>query len=121
MTPEAMRVVIAEECGIRLGQYYCSVCRECVPIETVTSGGYHEKCGGVASRDIPNYPEDLNACAEMRKCVPPGRWYEFKRVLRMVTLRDGLEGSDLEDRLINSTAPQHCESFLRAIGKWVEE
>lgn len=54
------------------GHYYCSGCRQCVPIEEVTSGGYHENCqiGGKIDNGIPHYTTSpADALEVLKKCA----------------------------------------------------
>ena len=60
---------------------------------------------------------DLNACAEMRKCVPEGKRTMYTLILCEVC---GNAPQALWN-WTNATAPQHCETFLRVMGKWVEK
>ena len=58
-----------------------------------------------------------HACAEMRKCVPEGKRVEYALILCEVCSG----GPKPVWGMANATAPQHCETFLRVMGKWVGE
>ena len=98
MTPEAMRVAINEFLGATDANPSCAD-KECC-------------CHG-----FKNYPEDLNACAEMRKCVPEGKRYSYGMMLRQVAGKKGDGGWGESD----ATAEQHCETFMRVMGIWRDE
>ena len=57
---------------------------------------------------LPNYPEDLNACAEMRKSLSADelRAYGFH-------LMDILETEDLTRWIFDALPVQHCHAYLR--------
>lgn len=125
MKTEEQRIAIAEACGRKPGAYYCGHCRECVPIETVTSGGYHNKCGGPVHLDLPNYLNDLNAMHEAVKTLPCEQYeddecgftWNLARVIYGNNKQDGFDFRDMQE----ATASQRAEAFLRTIGKWIEE
>lgn len=69
--------------------------------------------------DIPDYLNDLNAMHSAEKMLTKHQWDEYERVLRLVC--DGCsyyEGAGKE--LLNATAAQRAEAFLRTLGKWGE-
>jgi hypothetical protein len=85
--------------------------------------------GNTISRGIPNYYGDLNAIHEAEK-IFHGMDYQFKNKYAG-TLASILEAEVLKSdpncipdvvgfEWIHATAPQRCEAFLKAIGKWSE-
>jgi len=105
MTPEAMRIAIAEACRWkpdRRGHWKSP------------HGNCHDDIDG-----LPNFPENLDACAEMRKCVPKGKRQEYGIVLVDLVARD--LGDEWVWNVADATAAQHCETFLRVMERWVEE
>ena len=58
-----------------------------------------------------------HACAEMRKCVPEGKRAEYALTLGEICGKSGDMGWGEAD----AKPEQHCETFLRVMGKWVGE
>lgn len=72
---------------------------------------------------IPNYPADLNACAEMEKTINEEQQrFEYWRQLHNVTKPEGYEpkpGCDAHTwGFITATARQRAEAFLRMKLLW---
>lgn len=63
---------------------------------------------------IPEYLNDLNAMHEAEKCLSTS-----ERVVYYGTLW-GLVGGNKKFSVINATAEQRAEAFLKTIGKWEE-
>ena len=105
MTPERMRVKIAEACGITVGE--CS-CADNPHIDVATR------------KHLQNYPGDLNACHEMEnhayKHQPSGWLTKYNDAIYEVCSRAQYPSWNP----ICSTAPQRCEAFLRTLGLWEE-
>lgn len=126
MTPEEINREIAEFCGRKPGAYYCSTCRECVPIKEVTSGGYHDECSCRVHLDLPNYFEDLNAMHEAESII-----YDAPETLKNDMLRKCYyhnlvaickrAGWKFAYREFRAAAPQRSEALLRTIGRWKEK
>lgn len=117
MTPEAMRVAIAEACGIRWKEEF--VYGEDVSSEKwfrITFPDGRECCSISVSIKLPDYPNDLNACAEMRKCVPEGKRAEYALTLGEICGKSGDMGWGEAD----AKPEQHCETFLRVMNLWKE-
>lgn len=86
---ERLNVLIAERCGIEPGKYRCPECKT-IPIEEVTSGGYHTVCWNKAARHIPEYTSDLNACAQMEATLGLGQYEAFEEALNwLIKLNPG--------------------------------
>jgi hypothetical protein len=73
----------------------------------------------------PDYPNDLNACAEMREAMEPTQRILFIQtlgldVLKLCPLAGDYWMAQEGDcwAILNATAAQHCEAFLRTLGKW---
>lgn len=80
---------------------------------------------------LPNYPLDLNACAEFEKTLEPFEWSDYTMAIRRIIQRDCnkpecyVPGSDRSQLIADfwfyhATALQRCEAFLRTRGLWVE-
>lgn len=121
MTPERMRIRIAEYLDSFTG-YYCPRCRECVGI---TKDGEHLVCGTAAYHDSPNYPKDLDACFQMASDLPKHLRGDFEAwlidIVKVVSVpHAGLSTGDLF-KLVNATAMQRCEAFLKTVELWEDE
>lgn len=104
VTPEAMRMRIAESQGI----------------EVLLPRGIMGRKKGWGDGDwnmLPDYPNSLDACAEMRKCVPEGKRFEYAMTLAEICCKSGDTGWGEAD----ATAPQHCETFCRVMDLYVED
>lgn len=63
---------------------------------------------------IPDYLNDLNACAEFEKTLPDDVRMSYGKQLQRVLLASAEENA----WLISATARQRCEAFLRTKGLW---
>jgi hypothetical protein len=103
MKPEAQRIAIAEACGLHV---------------IMSVFGLVDQIGCL----VPDYLNDLNAMHEAEKMTfnNSDLWISFIDCLCDAT---GAVNCSMVDALIitnHATAAQRAESFLRAIGKWVE-
>jgi len=71
------------------------------------------------AREIPDYHSSLDACAEFRKSLT-----DDQKLLYTVHLSAAVGASDYswqqDWKIVDATAPNHCEAFLRLHGKWEE-
>ena len=116
MTPEQQRIAIAEACGWK----------------NVDAGagrvwGFTTRHKGTPSEsdvcvDVPNYPFDLNAMHEAEKVLTQDQMIDYSRhVGKSVTSHlPASRAAWMDFQLINVTASQRAEAFLRTIGKWEE-
>jgi hypothetical protein len=140
MSPEAQRIKIAEACGwtgIRMSNrwQYSDDPANPQDLSGLSPAPHHYS-------HIPNYPADLNACAEMRKVLTPDQRRDYAAWVEAVVENaqweaagkpaKGLDRQLCENTgdphgtcnyghlaaLLDATAPQHCEAFLRTIGQW---
>ena len=69
----------------------------------------------------PDYPNDLNAMNDACKCLTINQRVMFYGHLYAITQRQ-FEGESDEDSysfaLVNATASQRAEAFLRSVSKW---
>ncbi len=72
---------------------------------------------------IPDYPGDLNAMHEAEKAAfgSSNLWQKFVFELLEISGGSGLSELDGLCCLVQSTARQRAEAFLRTIGKWKDE
>lgn len=84
-----------------------------------SSKGYPDEVKKVLA-PVPNYYEDLNLCAEFRKSVPKNLRLRYSNSLRdIITEKNG--GWTYDYEVIDASAPQHCEAFLRTLNLWKDE
>lgn len=69
--------------------------------------------------DRDDFDIDLNACAEMRKKLTATQQRDYGFHIQMITGKHHLDFANMF-YLIDATAAQHCEAFLRTIWKWKE-
>ena len=109
MTDEEMRVAIAEACGEVVESWNGKP-----RLKALTPHG--------VSRDLPDYPNDLNAMHEAEKILTFEQWRHYSDKL-MCAVRDSdltLNGSNIEARYKtpHATARQRAEAFLKVFGLW---
>lgn len=74
--------------------------------------------------ELRNYHADLNAIHEARKVLTVNQQHRYAEELGRIIFEGELCVPDFRDNwymaymMVAATAPQHCEGFLRAIGKW---
>ena len=105
MKPEQQRIAIAEACG----KWH--------------SGWPHEYMNQADRlRHIPDYLNDLNAMHEVEKVLTQDQMIDYSRhVGKSVTSHlPASRAAWMDFQLINATASQRAEAFLRTIGKWEE-
>jgi len=104
MSPEAQRIAIAEACGLSPRKSWGGV--------IIDRLGY----------SIPDYLNDLNAMHDAIMSLDLGWRVEFKYKLELVVtpILNEMLGRCVPstDALINATAAQRAEAFLRTLGKW---
>lgn len=122
MSPEKQRIVLAEYCGWKKEYTFVS--------QDLGSGGeeiqaWISPSGETSCVKIPDYLGDLNAINEVEKKILD--WYDYLSKLQDVVQRD--VGIGKHDRnfdedygwagaMINATAVQRAEAFLKTVGKW---
>ena len=122
MTPEAQRIAIAEECGwknhnhpdvMQLKQGWTMPEKWCMDPKGVLRFN-HDK--------MPDYLNDLNAMHDAEKVLTQDQLIDYSRHLgKLVTIHlPASRAAWMDFKLINSTASQRAEAFLRTIGKWKE-
>lgn len=112
MDKQQQRIAIAELVG-----FHC-----CGEYRVGRSGNQRVVLKGIHPRssmqvELPNYPECLNACAEMRKSLSASQRVIFAEKLQMIW-------TSRTDRAIptwwyiDASAADQSEAFLRVHGKW---
>lgn len=73
--------------------------------------------------NVPNYLNDLNACAKFEKSLANDEIWPYERELaNIVSLSGGLSLLNyINDQIWHASALQRCEAFLRLKGKWEEQ
>ena len=111
MKPEKQRVAIVEACGWKPETYWAQ------PIEP----------GDIPVTTIPpNYPFDLNAMREVSDTLNDDQQWQFIQHLNNITRNTDhndpddwfVRSTDWTWRMVNASAAQRAEAFLRTIGKW---
>ena len=109
MNPEAQRIAIAEACGWT----------EC-HAATKTPHGFFEAygrkkllCGSRKHERLPDYLNDLNAMHEAENILQHYGVFVDQLAKIMGQPRQSI-------MLVNATAAQRAEAFLRTLGKWEE-
>jgi hypothetical protein len=100
MTDEQINAVIARECG----DYICECCKDiCKDCDT-------------------NYSNNLNAMHEVERTVfgSSNMWVDFMEHLCDATGAVNTSMVDAMVIIIQATAKQRAEAFLRTLGKWEE-
>lgn len=112
MTPEQMRIAIAEKCGWK------KVYKGPEPDNRwIMPDGLHY----ATADEIPDYCNDLNACQEMEKFIPDQhrRMLYTQELYSVLGFQEGCEpGSDTDWSIATATASQRCEAFCRVF--WPE-
>ncbi len=112
MTPEEMRVAVAEACG------WTDVGHGVGPNRNLWLGNKPIAGGLLCDQHVPNYPEDLNACHEMEKVLKGHQVNDYTHRLIAVTQASGVaDGVPWLNTyaLYHSTPAQRCEAFLRTV------
>lgn len=150
MKPEAQRIAIAEAAGQKLfvihkqihdpfgyyrekGHGYTTL----VEAWRVTEEVGKKYIGGrptdpdrviLEPAPLPDYPTDLNAMHEAEEALFSSRpgFYERSSVTALCAVLGLDEDTGMHDKrtirqLLNATAAQRAEAFLRTIGKWTDD
>ena len=119
MTPEQMRIAIAEECGWRCCKADYNIALKLHKFPPTSLVGVAPWAGAHidGSEDyhfhlLPNYPNNLNAMHEAEKVLTQQQRFIFYTYLMACC-----NTSEIKN-LIHATAPQRAEAFLRTVGKW---
>lgn len=118
MTPEQMRIAIAEACGWRLFYQWMNS----TDLSTVVQKGvwYLDGNSGHISFDmLPDYLSDLNAIHEAEKVLPYKQLEKMHAHLaEIVVTAVPRNRHTAHDFIWHATAAQRAEAFLRTIGKY---
>lgn len=69
---------------------------------------------GEADCLLPDYPKDLNACAEFEKTLTDEEWRVYSAEIVSLTLWD--RATDTMKRILQATARQRCLAYLKTKG-----
>lgn len=127
MTPERMRVKIAEHLGWRV-------------VPGITQGGWlvqhnaqtvasfwfgsKEATLETAAGYLPDYPNDLNACHEMEKSLTRLQQSDYAELLADNFSEEFCDLAGTAEHIFacaHLTAPQRSEAFCRTVGIWEDE
>jgi hypothetical protein len=118
MNKEEQRIAIAEACGWKRSDLRPSWCHP--DNWSMAKNGSYEVW---VSRDkLPDYLNDLNAMHEAEKMSLSGStaWLEFAVNLMRVLEAEQMSELNGMTCILQATARQRAEAFLRTIGKWKE-
>lgn len=123
MSPEKQRIAIAEACGLltRPEGHLVEYRRWEPPNHIFERVKFPD--GSVRPcyiPDIPDYLNDLNAMHEAEARLELLQTFNFAEALGDVLHLDGVGIWTYHDafKVVNTTATQRAEAFLRTIGKW---
>lgn len=126
MKPEQQRITIAEACGwVRREPFLNALGYETQEWEKKSVVNEHY-CSGHTLRELPDYPNDLNACHEFERWIRlkdrAMYWTYGKKLDGVVARYNDKDNKDQNDciGIFEATAEQRCEAFLRVLGKWEE-
>ena len=109
MTTDQQRIAIATACGW-------------TEIDGLSAKGLMGRPSGkICSFDyLPDYLNDLNACHEAEKVLTQDHMIDYSRhVGKAVTIHlPASRAAWMDFKLINSTAAQRAEAFLRTLNLW---
>jgi hypothetical protein len=117
MTPEKQRIAIAEASGWT--RVWDSAFRQWIqrsPDKALATCDPDPNANWELHR-LPDYLNDLNAMHEAELAVFGNDWDEALWAIYKHTLYGVIE---MNRHVLNSTAAQRAEAFLRTIGKWEE-
>ncbi len=106
MNNEKQRIAIAEACGI---------------VSKDKWGPLYKTPHGIV-RDCPDYLNDLNAMHEAEDGLFPQIYDRYvKEIAKRLPPYDSNTARFADLAVMNSTAAQRAEAFLRTIGKWEDD
>jgi hypothetical protein len=135
MTPDEMRIAVAEACGWTevaweesgIGVYLFGYPPGTVKPETssIDFAGLVMTLGRKAKTHAPDYPADLNAMHEAEKVLTNEQFDRYRVDLWTVVGNqdfafEGCAPLTAVRCFISATAAQRCEAFLRTLGRWRE-
>lgn len=116
MNPSAQRIAIAEACGWKWKP----------ELFGLIQGPEHLS----GARNVPDYPNDLNAMHEAEKVLTEKQWdsyinWELRCTVAAAqdrTIKCSVRPMPDEVRgLVHATAAQRAEAFLKATGRWEDD
>lgn len=99
MTNDEIRIKVAEACGWKINPAkHTAKILDWIHTESECTGYFP-----------PNYPEDLNACADFEKTISPDQQNQYIMELGKVCCVRGFN-------IVTATARQRCLAFLKTKG-----
>ena len=123
MSPEAQRIAIAKACGWTLVGINVTA-----PVPVFSSSQLTGRTPEGYVQLVPNYLNDLNAMSEAEKVLRSYQAEEYVMQLASILLNEASRDLLTYEQtanwynvfvLLNATASQRAEAFLRTLGKWV--
>lgn len=125
MTPEQIRVAVAEELGWRMVEGTLAFPPKTLIDEWLASlpKEQADQVMAVDYCEIPNYDSDLNACHEMEKSLTNEQIQRYseqlsKIVVPLKALFPPFVNPPATRYIWHATPIQRCEAFLRVRNKW---
>jgi len=110
MTPEQIRIAVAQECGwVRVD---------------VPPNSPWEASPGTGNKiwwhphQLPHYEEDLNAINEASSWVEDRKWSDY--LMHVIQDKERCGAVEARYKTAKATALQRAEAFLRTKCKWIE-
>lgn len=122
LTDEQKKVKILEACGWKhcpqSGDKFTDPDAYWYPPNPYTPPGWREPAGLLHLRQLPDPLNNLNAMHEAERLFHPDHIlaWEYANTLEGIVLKTKHSGTGLEFQLLNATARQRAEAFLRVIG-----
>jgi hypothetical protein len=113
MTPEEINIAIAEACGWTEIEVTAPSRGSLAPRFKGMMPG-HKRSEDDLPRLLPNYYGDLNACHDMEEVLTEEELREFRYQLAGIVSNWNGDIREAVYKSIHATAPQRCESFLKA-------
>lgn len=121
MNPEQQRIAIAEACGWFAREDKDGFWRAVDASGNMTHELWMSQ-RNVWSAGIPDFLHDLNAMHDAERMLTQNQMIDYSRHIgKLVTSHlPASRAAWMDFGLINTTATQRAEAFLRTIGKWKE-
>lgn len=130
MTKDEIRIEVAKAMGWHIFKYpqggYALRDAKGDDVRRTHAWDANELTWNEVLNDLPNFPEDLNACREMEKSLSVDKEHDYGEELRKLAGCVGPKGGHHPLNgwgiiaIAKLTALQRCEAFLRTLNLWKE-
>lgn len=136
MTDDEMKIAVAECCGAVWKRQSCTpwnpdddsrnvyfrrlyfIAKDDVRGPALLPAAFGKESIADNHDHLPNYPADLNACAEMSAALTPDERHKQFAILYEMLGRGASVRQSVYLRMVDATARQRCEAFLKVKGLW---